>query len=169
MNTKLSCWRYFYMNHTFVIKRATMDDIDSIALLFDKYRLFYKQQSNLEQATFFIENRLRNNESVIFLAKERDNPSIELGFTQLYPSFSSVSMQKLWILNDLYVDEKARKCGVAKQLLKQAAHFARQSEAKSIILETVMDNIPAQRLYESIGYEKDKDVYHYYLDLTNPS
>lgn len=146
------------------IIKASIDNLNSVTPLFNSYRLFYGQESNIEQAKSFIQHRLTNNESVIFLATDRNNPTIGMGFIQLYPLFSSVSMEKVWVLNDLYVEKAARKQGVASQLMKRAEEFARESGAISITLETAKDNSPAQHLYESLGYEKEADVYHYTLD-----
>jgi len=91
------------------IIRATIDQLDLIAPLFDGYRQFYKQPSNVDKARQFIKDRLIRHESVIFLAL-LDEAAV--GFTQLYPSFSSTSMQRLWILNDLFVAPDGRRSGV---------------------------------------------------------
>ncbi|MCG9690005.1 GNAT family N-acetyltransferase, partial [Vibrio tubiashii] len=81
------------------IVKARIEQLDVISPLFDAYRVFYGQESNLSVAREFIESRLNNNESVIFLAL--DDEGNGLGFTQLYPSFSSVSAARTWVLNDL--------------------------------------------------------------------
>ena len=88
-----------------------------------------------------------------------------LGFTQLYPTFSSVSAQLTWVLNDLYVVADARRLGVGKQLMETARAFALETNSKGIALETGKDNVTAQALYESLGYQKSDGVYHYFLTL----
>ena len=88
-----------------------------------------------------------------------------LGFTQMYPSFSSVSMQRNWILNDLFVIPEKRKQGVATALLEKAKEFAMETKAKGLRLSTGMDNHLAQRFYERLGYKRDEAFYHYYLHL----
>ena len=82
------------------IVQATIENVKDLAPLFDGYRVFYKQPSDLEKATEFLTQRFQKNDSVIFMAFEGASA---LGFTQLYPSFSSVSMQRTYILNDLFV------------------------------------------------------------------
>ncbi|WP_404431021.1 GNAT family N-acetyltransferase [Sutcliffiella horikoshii] len=144
------------------IYQATMKDLDAVANLFNMYRTFYQQTPDLGGAKAFIRNRLENEDSVIFVAKSNHE---YVGFTQLYPTFSSISMKKAWILNDMFVDSKARKQGVGEQLLHKAKEFASQTDAKSITLETTPDNEVAQGLYEKNGYEKDDQFYHYYLEL----
>ena len=135
------------------VRQATDDDVDLIAPLFDDYRQFYNQQSDLDGARAFIRARLQRWESVILLATSTD--AIEaraLGFVQLYPSFSSVSMRRLWILNDLFVAEGARRRGVARELLSATHRFARESRAVRVELTTAPSNHSAKRLYEAHGY-----------------
>lgn len=144
------------------IDRATLENASEIGELFNAYRVFYKQDSNLELALNFIFERIKNDESVIFYAI---NESEEiLGFTQLYPVFSSVSARSSWILNDLFVSSSARRKGIAKKLMERAREFANETNAKGLELATGIDNLNAQALYESLGYKKEKGFYHYYLD-----
>ncbi|MGS2718797.1 N-acetyltransferase family protein [Eionea flava] len=144
------------------ITQATLNDVAEIAVIFNQYRIFYQQSSNVELAEYFIGERLRNNESVIFLAKEGEQL---LGFVQLYPSFSSVSARRTWILNDLYVNEVSRGLGIGKLLLGEVKNFSNESGVKGVGLQTAIDNTTAQGLYESLGYKKDTNFYSYFLDL----
>lgn len=144
------------------IYQATIKDLKGVSHLFNLYRIFYKQPSDYEDAESFISDRLKNEESVIFVAVHEGE---YLGFTQLYPSFSSVSMKRTWILNDLYVQEEARKQGIAQALLDKAKLHAIQSNAKSLELQTAPDNTNAQKLYEKNGYQKDTSFLNYSLNL----
>ncbi len=141
------------------IIQATIDDLDVLAELFDGYRQFYQQCSDIEQAKAFLRERMENQESVIFIAKNDKGEG--LGFTQLYPTFSSVSMQKRWVLNDLFVAEKARKLGVASQLMRAAEGFAKASGAGGLSLSTAIDNSQARALYEKCGWHKVTKFCHY--------
>lgn len=146
------------------IVQATIDDIESIIPLFDAYRVYYKQPSDYEAARAYLLNKFTQLASVIFLAKDIYEKTI--GFTQLYPSFSSVSLKKLWILNDLYVDENYRGKGIGTALLNKAKAFSIKTNARGIILETNLDNHGARKLYESHGYKTDgNQVIHYYLNV----
>ena len=142
------------------IKRATISDLDDVAPLFDAYRQFYGQRSDLGAARTFLDERLRRDESVIFLAVE---DSKALGFTQLYPSFSSVSLKRLWILNDLFVVADVRRGGVGRRLLDRAREWAIETGAKGLVLATAVDNSRARALYESCGWRRDDEFQHYYL------
>lgn len=151
------------MSSNYEILRAELEHVPVLAPLFDLYRVFYGQESDLAAAEAFLRERLAYNESVVFLA--RDSGSGQgLGFTQLYPTFSSVSMKAVWTLNDLYVVAEARRLGVARGLMNAAKLHALQSGAKGLQLETQADNVQAQRLYESLGYVKDEG-YHYFLSV----
>lgn len=144
-----------------LIKKADINDLERLSVLFDLYRIFYGQKSNVELARSFIEKRITTQTSQLFYAQNELGDS--LGFTQLYPSFSSVSAQHQWILNDLYVQEEFRFKGVARALLNKAKDFAVQDGAKGLALSTATDNIAAQALYESLGYKQDTEFFHYYL------
>jgi ribosomal protein S18 acetylase RimI-like enzyme len=148
----------------FQVLQAESKDSSAIASLFNEYRMFYEQDSNIDLALSFIQARLLSKESVIFYAVSSSS-SDYLGFTQLYPSFSSVSAQRTWILNDLYVCEAARKQGVARALMLKARDFAISQQAKSISLMTARDNVNAQALYESLGFVRDQQFYSYSLSL----
>ncbi|MCA1055996.1 GNAT family N-acetyltransferase [Rossellomorea aquimaris] len=144
------------------ILRARLHDLDGVAALFNDYRIFYRQSSDLEGAKVYLEERLSKDQSVIFIAV-RDGEY--LGFTQLYPSFSSVHLKPIWKLNDLYIAEHARNQGVGQKLLDAAKEHALLTEAKNVILETDADNLHAQHVYENNGYVREDDVYHYTLPL----
>lgn len=142
--------------------QARFEHLEEVSNLFDQYRVFYNSSSDLEAARKFLQERFQKGDSIIFVVSNDDRI---VGFTQLYPSFSSVSMKRVWILNDLFVEQACRKKGVAKLLLSAAKDFARETEAIRIILATQISNITAQSLYESLGYCKDEKFYHYSLQL----
>jgi len=141
------------------ISKATADDAEIVGALFDAYRIFYKQTSNVEAALRFIKERLQQNESVIFLALVNDSA---VGFVQLYPIFTSVGMQRTWLLNDLYVDSSARGKGVGTALLDASKDFARSTNSKWLMLQTQNDNYTAQALYEKNGWRKETDFFYVY-------
>jgi len=142
-----------------IIQKVTLTELKQLTELFDLYRMFYKQESDLEGAKQFLSERISKDESAVFIALDGENP---LGFVQLYPSFSSVSMKRSWILNDLYVKKEARGKGVGEYLLKKTIEFAKETGAKGLFLETANDNYNAQRLYEKIGFKKEANYFYYY-------
>ena len=142
--------------------RAELDDLDALVPLFDAYRRFYAQQADRDGARTFLADRLKRGESVIFLAVA---DSVVVGFTQLYPSFSSVSMKRSWILNDLFVAAEARGSGTGGALVERAERWAAETGAKGLTLATHMTNVTARRLYEACGWTKDEEFFHYTRSL----
>lgn len=142
------------------IKRINLSEANLVIGLFDKYRVFYKKDSDIDLADRFIKTRLANNESVIFVALKGDQP---VGFTQLYPKYSSVSAVKNWILNDLYVESNYRKQGIGEAMIKTTMEFAKADGATYVQLETAVDNYSAQSLYEGLGFQKQEADTEFFL------
>lgn len=140
------------------IRRAERRDLLQLTLLFNSYRKFYKQPQDLEACKTFIKRRLLNNDSYIFVASRK---SQLVGFVQLYASFSSVAMEKIYILNDLFVLEHARGQGTASKLMQRAEEFANNNQACRLVLETHKDNLSAQSLYVKRGWKKDFGSYYF--------
>ncbi len=147
------------------ISQASAKDVDDIASLFDAYRQFYEQPSDIRLAHSYLSERLANEDCVVFVARGADGSA--LGFTQLYRTFCSVEAQKAWILYDLFVSENARRHGVAEQLMNAAQYFAKQSGACWLRLETAHSNTQGQTLYEKLGWEKDEDFFTYFFHLAD--
>ncbi len=139
------------------IKKATTDDIAMVAFLFNSYRMFYKQPSNLEAAFDYLEQRISKDESVVFIAVLKNEA---IGFVQLYPIFSSVSLSHAWLLNDIYVAENARNQGIAEALLQHAKQFGIETKSSNILLQTAADNYKAQSVYEKNGWIKLQDFFY---------
>lgn len=141
------------------IKKATQNDTAMVAMLFDAYRKFYGQKSDLPAAFDFLEQRMTKQDSVIFVAI-LDSEAI--GFVQLYPIFSSVQLKDAWLLNDLFVADHARNKGVAEALLQEAKQFGAETKAAYIMLQTGSDNYKAQSVYEKNGWIKLPDFFYEY-------
>lgn len=144
------------------IVEASARDIDDAAALFDAYRVFYRQASDLPAARAFLSERFRRGDAVLLLARHNGNPA---GFVQLYPSLSSVSMKRIWILNDLYVAASARRLGIGKHLMDAARDHAARTGAIRLELTTENNNTTAQALYERCGYVRDTVFYKYILTV----
>lgn len=144
------------------IKQIGLTESHLVVGLFSQYRIFYNQFSDIGMAKAFIDERLQHNESILFLAIDKDTEQ-PVGFTQLYPKYSSVRLSKNWILNDLYVDTDYRKQGIGEKLIKTAMDFAKANGSTFVQLETAVDNYTAQHLYESIGFEKQGNDEQFFL------
>ncbi|BDA78162.1 N-acetyltransferase [Leptospira kobayashii] len=151
---------------TYDTRHATIEDLDQLTEIFDLYRIFYKQKSDLPAAKAFLFERFEHRESVILIVIDSEKDKI-VGFTQLYPVFSSLSIERSLILNDLYVLEAYRKKGIAQLLINAAKRYGKQIKAKGLGLSTAADNKQAQSVYERNGFEKDNEFYHYFVGLKN--
>jgi ribosomal protein S18 acetylase RimI-like enzyme len=149
------------------IERARLPHLDALLPLFVAYRHFYERPDD-PRTRGFLEQRMRRDESVVFLASLE---GAAVGFTQLYPSFASVSLCRMFVLYDLFVVPHARRHGVAAALLRTAVDYAREQGAGELMLQTATGNLAAQGLYEREGWVRDKEfyVYNYYLPAPAPS
>lgn len=144
------------------VRQATVADLDLLAPLFDAYRQFYRWPSEPDRGRRFLLERFEHNQSVIFLALEG---TAAVGFTQLYPSFSSGSMARIFVLNDLFVAPEARRRGAGEALLRAAAEYGRRVGALRLVLSTELTNATAQRVYERLGWKRDTVFCVYELRL----
>ncbi len=154
-----------------VTRIATLEDLDGLAPLFADYPSFYAQPHDVDIAREFLRDRLANGESTVILAFDANDARADalvgapLGFTQLYPIFSSVRVARVYVLNDLYVAAHARRRGVGEALLHAAAAFGRSRGAIRLELETTPDNLSAQSLYRAQGWAFYQDTFRFHLPL----
>jgi ribosomal protein S18 acetylase RimI-like enzyme len=146
------------------ITQATLEHLDLLTPLFVKYREFYGALAYPDSSRAFLEKRLRRKESVIYLALADDDNKL-LGFCQLYPSFSSLSLKRVWILNDIYVAEESRRQLVADNLIRTAKKMAKETHAVRMRVSTSSNNEVAQKTYESIGFREDTEFKNYVLPI----
>ena len=149
-----------------MIRKATIEDLDQLATLFDKYLVFYKRPSNLSSQKTFLKERITNNEAIIYIAFDDKIKDKAIGFTLIYPTFSSLLLSKMLILNDLYVDSTARKSGVGEKLIQQTVVLAKELDISLIRLRTAKNNVIAQSLYLKKGFVRDKLSYTFDLVLS---
>jgi GNAT superfamily N-acetyltransferase len=145
------------------VRRAGLEDLAILVPLYDGYRQFYRQPSDPALAERFLRERLARGDSVIFLAEDESGA---LGFTQLYPIFSSISAAAAWVLNDLFVSPGARRSGAGRALLERARQHGSETGARWLSLSTGRENREAQALYEKLGWVRDTEYYHYELPLS---
>ena len=132
------------------IRPANTKDLNALAQLFDAYRVFYRRTSDIDAAKTFLADRLENKDSELFVAENEDCTLV--GFTQLYPLFSSTKMKRVWLLNDLYVAINYRGQGISKQLINRAKTLAESTAAYGVLLETEKTNTVGNQLYPSVGF-----------------
>jgi GNAT superfamily N-acetyltransferase len=139
--------------------KISIQDVPTVAALFDQYRMFYQMESDLLSAQTFLLDRINNNDSAIFVAKAAEG--IVIGFVQLYPLFSSTRMKRLWLLNDLFVDPKFRGINVSVMLIDRAKQLAKETNAAGLILETAKSNTIGNALYSKTDFVLDTNHNYY--------
>jgi GNAT superfamily N-acetyltransferase len=143
------------------IRRATGHELAELLPLFAGYLRFYGKPVDEARIAAFLGDRLRANQSVVFMAWRGERA---VGFVQLYPAFASLSLAPSWILNDLFVLPDARGLGAGRGLMAAARQLAKETGAAELFLQTARDNTTAQRLYESLGWVRDDAFLVYTLD-----
>lgn len=145
-------------------RKATIQDLQQLAELFDQYRIFYHKDSDIPAAKNFLTERIQTKDSEIFVAESEGRL---VGFVQLYPLFSSTRMKRYWLLNDLYVNSNFRGKGFSKALIEQAKELCRTSNACGMYLETGKENRIGNQLYPSAGFKKYDEVNFYEWEVDN--
>jgi len=148
-----------------MIQRATINDLDQLTNLFDKYLAFYKKPSNLKSQKSYLKERIENNEAIIFLAFDDEIKDKAIGFALIYPTFSSLLLSKILILNDLYVDSTIRKKGIGQKLILETVELAKELNVDLIRLRTAKNNVIAQELYHKMGFVRDEYQHTYDLNV----
>jgi ribosomal protein S18 acetylase RimI-like enzyme len=147
------------------IQRATIADLENLVVLFKKYMLFYKKTATTDKVRNFLEKRIKMGEATVLIAYSEESDQNPLAFVLLYPGFSSLSLGKIYILNDLYVEEYARRSGIARKLIDASRDLAKKENVIRLDLSTANNNQEAQKLYELYGFKKDEIFSNYSYSL----
>jgi GNAT superfamily N-acetyltransferase len=145
--------------NTLQVRQAVLADLDALTVLFDGYRQFQGKASDPAACRAFLRDRFDHAESVVFLAMLGVDA---LGFAQLYPSFSSTALARVYILNDLFVAEAGRRAGVASALLAAVEGYAWSLGACRVSLNVAQINSLAQQLYAARGWQRDGEFFMYH-------
>ena len=143
------------------IRQAQLSDLEPLVILFEAYRSFYRKEPDPLGSKEFLQSRIKNEESIIYIAEEDQKL---VGFTQLFPSFSSTRLTRMWILNDLYVDPNYRGQGISKQLIEKAKDLCRATDACGLMLETEANNTIGNNLYIRTGFELEKNNFYFWIN-----
>ncbi len=142
-----------------IIRRATLLDLDQLVILFEAYRVWYRKEADPEKARQFLKERLILKDSVILLALHEGQA---VGFTQLYPSFSSTRMARLWILNDLFITESHRGHKHSTLLIDAVKTHCKETDGCGILLETEVSNTIGNKLYLKTGFQLEENNFYYW-------
>jgi GNAT superfamily N-acetyltransferase len=151
--------------NTVTVRQAVLADLDAVAGLFNQYRQFQGKASELSACRAFLHDRFNHAESIVFFATVDAQP---VGFAQLYPSFSSTALARVFILNDLYVSESGRRRGVGSAMLKAVEAYAWSLGACRVSLNVAQVNVSAQELYAAMGWVRDGEFFMYHRHPPKP-
>lgn len=141
------------------VRQAVLADLDEIAGLFDQYRQFQGKAADLPACRAFLHDRFNHAESALFLATLAGQA---VGFAQLYPSFSSTALARVFILNDLFVAPAGRRTGAASALLAAVEAYAWALGACRVSLNVAQANLSAVQLYEARAWTRDAEFHTYH-------
>lgn len=145
------------------ITKANESHLELLIPAFEAYRSHFGQTNDHQKTRRFLSERLTQNNSTIFMALEESSGALA-GFTQLYPVFSTLKLESVWLLNDMFVMPDFRKGGVASLLIDAAWNHTKHTGAAWLTLKTGVENTKAQALYEKLGFRKDDEHFYYFLD-----
>ncbi|MDI9865991.1 GNAT family N-acetyltransferase [Flectobacillus sp. DC10W] len=144
------------------ITKANESHLELLIPAFETNRIHFGQTNDNLKTRRFLSERLTQNSSTIFIALA--DSGVLAGFTQLYPIFSTLKLESVWLLNDMFVMPDFRKGGVASLLVDAAWNHTKHTGAAWLTLKTGIENTKAQALYEKLGFRKDDEHFYYFLD-----
>lgn len=144
------------------IRQATIQDLHRIVPIFDSYREYFQQKKEPVMVERFLFDRFEHLESVIFIAEQQGEV---IGFAQLYPVFSSLTLQRVWLLNDFFIAEEFRGSGVGSQLFTTVKEFTLLTKSKGIELSVEHTNKKAWIFWEKQGFKLDEEFRYYFFKL----
>ena len=147
------------MAASITVRQAVLSDLADLAALFDGYRQFQGRPADLAAAEAFLKERFDHGESIVFIAHDG---AVPVGFAQLYPSFSSVALARVFVLNDLFVSAAGRRKGVASRLLAAVESHAWSLRAVRVTLNVARDNLAGQALYQARGWSQDEQFHMFH-------
>jgi GNAT superfamily N-acetyltransferase len=144
------------------IRQAAIQDLQRLVPIFDSYREYFGQKKDPEMVAQFLFDRFEHLESIIFIAEQQDEV---IGFAQLYPVFSSLTLQRVWLLNDFFIAEEYRGSGGGSHLFTTVKEFTLLTKSKGIELSVEHTNKKAWSFWEKQGFKLDEEFRYYFYKL----
>lgn len=136
------------------IRLIEKDDAALLVPVFDAYRQFYEQPSDEAGALAYLTERFPAGDCFGVVAI--DETGAATGFGLVYPTFSSVRMKQVWVLNDFYVVPDERSSGLAARLMVRLFALAKDRGIPQISLITHETNARAQAHYRKMGWKRSE-------------
>jgi ribosomal protein S18 acetylase RimI-like enzyme len=145
------------------VRRATRDDMPALGRLgamlmrthyaFDPLRFLSPGDAPEEGYGWFLGSQLAEDDVVVLVAEQRGEI---VGY--VYAGIEPLSWKELrdeaGFIHDIAVDERARRAGVAGQLLDAAIAWVRGRGVARVVLWTAEPNAAAQQLFAAHGFRR---------------
>nr|WP_315152633.1 GNAT family N-acetyltransferase [uncultured Flavobacterium sp.] len=121
---------------------------------------------SIDQAIGFIKSKLDRNKVKIFAFKNKQNHYV--AFVVLVAVVDCYSVVKYnWHISYLYVQKEYRRNKIALQLMQKCIEYSIYTRVNFLTLNTGVRNTSAQKLYQSLGFEKRGFLASYYYYQLN--
>jgi GNAT superfamily N-acetyltransferase len=148
-----------------VIATVTEADLDELLPLMRGYCEFYEVAPS-DEALLAMSRRLIADpelEGLQLIARDGDGAAI--GFATIFWTWSTLSAQRLGVMNDLFVSEAARGGGHADALIAECVQRCRDRGATELAWQTARTNERAQAVYDRVGATRDDRWLDYSLGV----
>lgn len=138
-------------NDLMQVRVATAGDEEQIIELLKEFMTFEKAELLTDSGFKDMFKAVLNNPAgIFFIIAEIEGKAV--GMATLVFRFSTWQGKMVVTIDDVYVRQEARHCGVATALLNQAFMLAKDRGCPRVDLITEIDNYPAQELYKKMGF-----------------
>jgi GNAT superfamily N-acetyltransferase len=148
-----------------VIAIVAEDDLPDLLPLMRGYCDFYEvapaDEALLAMSRVLIEDPERQGLQLI----ARDDDGQAVGFATIFWTWSTLSADRLGVMNDLFVSQDARGGGVADALIAACADQCRDRGVPDLAWQTAKTNARAQVVYERVGATRDDRWLDYSLSV----
>jgi ribosomal protein S18 acetylase RimI-like enzyme len=141
-----------------VIARVTRDDLDDLLPLMRGYCDFYEVAPSDASLRALSLTLIANPDTsgTQLIAREDGEQRTAVGFATLYWTFSTLAASAIGLMNDLYVDPKARGGGIGRALIEACAAECAARGLPLLEWETAPENATAQALYDRLGAQRSE-------------
>jgi GNAT superfamily N-acetyltransferase len=130
------------------VRPISGEELEELLPLVAGYQTFYDATPDVERNRRFFSQFIHPSNRGLLLGAWLDHRLV--GFATLYWFFSSTKAADTVLLNDLFVRDDVRGAGIGRMLIEKALDESRRRGAHHLEWYTSPDNLPAQRLYDSL-------------------
>ena len=150
-------------NVEITVRRATEADLPVLGRLgalllrmhyaFDRDRFMAPADNTDEGYAWFLGTQLHESDVAVFVA-DHEGTVVGYVYAAIEPQSWKELREEAGFVHDLVVDDASRRSGVAKALMQVAQEWLRSRGMPRVVLGTATANVPARRLFESLGFRE---------------